>query len=430
MRSMIIRPTNYINGVVEIPGDKSISHRAILFSSLSKGINHITGCSLCNDCQSSLDAIQQLGIAVDIHNKNRITIFGQGLHGFKLTNSPVNCQRSGTTIRLLSGILAGQNFTTTLTGDPQLIKRPMHRVTEPLVNMGANITTTNGYAPIKVVGSELVGFNHNLSIASAQVKSAILLAGLFARGKTTINMPGNSRDHTEKMLQLMGANISFEERKLSIEPVDQLEPLNITIPGDISSAAYLMAISLLTKDSELTCKNVGINPTRTGLIDVLIKMGASIETQNERILDNEPVADIKIRSSSLHGIKVSGDIVVRMIDEFPIFAVLATQADGKTSVRNAAELRVKETDRIKTVASELNKLGANITTYPDGFGIEGQTQLSGDEVSSHGDHRLAMALITAGLISKKPLMINDVDCISDSYPGFFETLNNIGVNCD
>ena len=430
MKSIKTYPTRQIKGTIDIPGDKSISHRAILLGSIADGTSHIRGCSTCNDCLSSMQAIKSLGIKIDQNNLNEVKIYGQGLYGFVEPEEQIDCGRSGTTIRLLAGLLVGQNFNCILTGDPQLLKRPMKRIAEPLAKMGAEITTDNGFAPIQIHGTQINGFDHDLSIASAQVKSAILLAGLYAKGKTTVHQPGNSRDHTEKMLHSMGAELKVNDSCVCIQPVNRLKPMDLTVAGDISSAAYPIAAAILADNSEITCKDVGINQTRTGLFDVLQKMGAIVEFRNKRLFGEEPVADIMATTSKLHGVEVSGDTVVRMIDEFPIFAVLATQANGKTIVKNAKELRVKETDRIKTVATELSKLGADITTFEDGFEINGPTKLSGDVVNSHGDHRLAMALIIAGIIAEKPLTIDDVDCISDSYPTFFETMRTIGVVYD
>ena len=430
MKSINVYPTRQIKGTIDIPGDKSISHRAILLGSITNGTSQIRRCSTCNDCISSMRAIESLGIKIERNDLNEVKIYGQGLHGFSEPKEPIDCGRSGTTIRLIAGLLVGQSFSSILTGDPQLLKRPMNRIAEPLVKMGAEITTNNGFAPIQIHGTQINGFNHDLSIASAQVKSAILLAGLYAKGKTTVSQPGNSRDHTEKMLLAMGAELEVNGSCITIQPTNSLKPLDLTVAGDISSAAYPIAAAILADDAEIICKNVGINRTRTGLIDVLQKMGANIEFSNKRLLGEEPVADIKATTSKLRGVEVSGDTVVRMIDEFPIFAVLATQANGKTIVKNAKELRVKETDRIKTVATELSKLGADITTFEDGFEINGPTKLSGDVVNSHGDHRLAMALIIAGITAGKPLTIDDVDCISDSYPPFFKTMQTIGVEYD
>lgn len=430
MKTIKTYPAHQINGTINIPGDKSISHRAILLSSIADGASHVRGCSTCNDCVSSMHAIESLGIKIERNNLNEIMIYGKSLHGFVEPEEHIDCGRSGTTIRLLAGLLAGQNFNSTLTGDPQLLKRPMNRISIPLAKMGAKIITDNGFAPIQINGTKINGFNHDLSIASAQVKSAILLAGLYAKGKTTVRQPGNSRDHTEKMLLSMGADLEVKNTYISIQPTNNLKPMDLTVAGDISSAAYPIAAAVLTNNSEIICKGVGINQTRTGLFDVLQKMGAKIEFRNKRLFGEEPVADIIAATSTLKGVEVSGDTVVRMIDEFPIFAVLATQANGKTMVKNAKELRVKETDRIKTVATELSKLGADITTFEDGFEIKGPTKLSGDVVNSHGDHRLAMAMIIAGIIADKSLTIDDVDCISDSYPTFFETMQTIGMEYD
>ena len=424
-------PGKKITGIINLPGDKSISHRAILLSSIAKGASFIRDCSVCNDCLASINAIKSLGIDVEQNSENELRIHGKGMYGYLEPEKKIYCDRSGTTIRLLAGLLAGQRFNCELNGDPQLLRRPMTRISEPLKNMGADIRTTEGFAPIQIYGSVLKGYKHKLSIASAQVKSAIILAGLYAESTTSIQQPGRSRNHTEKMLQDMGADLDISNDSVTIKPATSLKPIEISVPGDISSAVFPIAAGLLTDNSEVICKDVGINHTRTGLIDVLKEMGAEIKFINARSNGNEPVADIIARSSSLKGIEVSGETVVRMIDEFPIFAFLATQANGKTVVKNAKELRVKETDRIKTVATELQKLGANITTYEDGFEINGPARLnSSDTADSHGDHRLAMALVIASLVADKPLVINNVDCISDSYPNFIESMQSLGAKYD
>ena len=431
MTSIKVYPSKKISGTTNLPGDKSISHRAILLSSVAYGTSVIKGCSLCDDCFASINAIKTLGIGLEQNSENELIIHGKGMYGYLEPEKKIYCNRSGTTIRLLAGLLAGQRFSCELSGDPQLLKRPMTRMSNPLKDMGADIQTNDGHGPIQIHGSVLNGYKHQLSIASAQVKSAILLAGLYAKSRTSIHQPGSSRDHTEKMLQSMGAELDISNASITIKPVTSLKPIEISVPGDISSAVFPIAAGLLTDKSEVICKDVGINHTRTGLIDVLTKMGAEIKFINKRSNGNEPVADIIARSSSLKGVEVSGEIVVRMIDEFPIFAVLATQASGKTIVRNAKELRVKETDRIKTVATELQKLGASINTYEDGFEINGPVRLNSSGIAdSHGDHRLAMALVIAGHIADKPLVINNVDCISDSYPNFIQSMQSLGAHYD
>jgi len=342
----------------------------------------------------------------------------------------LNCVRSGTSIRLLAGLLAGQSFDSLLDGDEQLRRRPMLRVTEPLARMGAHIESNQGRAPLKIHAQKLHGCEHTLNIASAQVKSALLLAGLYAEGATTLCEPGPSRDHTERMLTAMGAKIFTNGRSIRIEPGEKLNALPLHIPGDFSSAAFPLIAALLLPGSELTIENVGINPTRTGLLDVLQIMGAQITMGDVHFQGSEPTAHLSVRSSELKATQVEGDTVVRMIDEFPVFMVAATQAQGVTLVRDAAELRHKETDRIATAVMELQAMGANIQSLEDGFVVEGPTRLVGTRVSSHGDHRLAMALAVAGLVASGETDIDDVGCTEDSFPGFVRIMRKIGAQYD
>jgi 3-phosphoshikimate 1-carboxyvinyltransferase len=342
-------------------------------------------------------------------------------------------------MRLLAGILAGQTFDSILTGASQLMKRPMRRITEPLEMMAASIGHTNGCAPLTINGKPLQGCVHRLKIASAQVKSAIMLAGLYAEGRTVVYQPGPARDHTERMLAAQIVEkasgeraLQFDRQKVVINPVaiDHLSPLNLQVPGDISSAAFILVAALLIPGSELTIRDVGVNPTRTGLIDVLKAMGAEIIFLNEHMQEGEPVATIKVRSSRLDGTEIRGSTVVRMIDEFPILAVAATQAHGRTVVRDAAELRVKETDRITAVVQALSQMGASIQGRPDGFVVEGPVSLKGQSVSSYHDHRLGMALAVAGLVAQSETMIQDAECISDSFPGFADVFRDLGADID
>jgi 3-phosphoshikimate 1-carboxyvinyltransferase len=330
-------------------------------------------------------------------------------------------------MRLLAGILAGQAFSSILTGDQQLLGRPMRRISEPLCRMGAEIATTDGHAPLRIHGRPLHGHDHSLHVASAQVKSALLLAGLDADGPTTVRQPGQARDHTERMLRAMGAAIEVDGLVVTLSATASLSPLTTTIPGDISSAAFLLVAAALVPGSDVTVLGVGLNPTRAGLLDVLQEMGAEISSSNERESGNEPLADVTVRSSSLRGVAVGGDTVVRMIDEFPALAVAATQAHGATVVRNAAELRVKETDRIATVVRELGAMGAHIEPLPDGFVVQGPTPLRGAVVDSHGDHRLAMALAVAGVAADGDVVVQGAECIADSFPGFEELMRELGA---
>jgi 3-phosphoshikimate 1-carboxyvinyltransferase len=334
-------------------------------------------------------------------------------------------------MRLLAGIIAGRALKgkgATLTGDPQLLRRPMGRIARPLRRMGAHIETTDGHAPLTIYGRRLHGCEHTLPVASAQVKSTILLAALYADGPTIVHQPGPARDHTELMLKAMDADVATSGLSVTLTPrPSPLSPLDLTVPGDISSASFPLAAGLLVPGAAVTVRQVGVNPTRTGLLDVLRTMGADISVENRRDEGGEPVADVSVRASELCSGEVSGPRVVRMIDEFPLLAVVATQAEGVTVVRDAAELRVKETDRIAVIASELAKMGARIDPQSDGFVVTGPTPLRGGVVDSHGDHRIAMALAVAGLVARGETVVQDADCIVDSFPGFVETMQGIGA---
>ena len=440
MSRLTVRPSVPLRGRVRVPGDKSISHRALLLGALADGPSRIGGFLPCGDCLATLACLRALGVEVETHDATTLTIHGRGLRGLRAPSVPLDCARSGTTMRLLAGILAGHPLgqvsrpcPCTLTGDEQLLRRPMRRVVEPLRRMGAEIETTDGHAPLTIRGRRLRGCDHTLAIASAQVKSALLLAGLYADGPTTIRQPGPARDHTERMLAAMEATIEANDLTVTLAPspsslapsTSPLVPLSLRIPGDISSAVFPLVAAALVPGSEVTIEGVGVNPTRTGLLDVLRAMGAEIALDNEREQGNEPVADVTVGASDLVSVEVGGDLVVRMIDEFPVLAVVATQARGTTLVRDAGELRVKETDRIATVVAELRALGARIDPLPDGFIIKGPTPLHSATVDSHGDHRLAMALAVAGLIAEGEVVIENVECIDDSFPGFVELMRGL-----
>lgn len=436
----IVKPGKGLRGEVSVPGDKSISHRCILLGALADETSKITGFLRGSDCLATLSCLQDLGCKIVLEG-DRLEIQGAGIHGLRKSEHALNCVRSGTSMRLLAGLMAGQAFDCQLTGDEQLLKRPMRRVAEPLLLMGADIETTDGKAPIYIKGKPLHGIQYVMPMASAQVKSAIILAGLYADGPTTIIESGPTRDHTERMLSLMGADIHVRDHTVTVQPAERLHSINrhghtqYRVPGDISSAAFLLSALCLVPNSTGMVKNVGINPTRSGLLDVLTMMGADLHyytaEDNQRDVLGEPRADVAVHtveSAQLAAVEVSGDMVVRMIDEFPIFAVAATQAHGTTVVRDASELRVKETDRIATVVEELQKIGAEISATPDGFIVEGGKRLKGGRVSSHGDHRLAMALTVAGLIAEDELCIEGVRCIDDSFPGFMQCMRAIGAD--
>jgi 3-phosphoshikimate 1-carboxyvinyltransferase len=422
-----------LRGRVGVPGDKSISHRALLLGALGSGASRMSGFLPSSDCLATLACLRALGAEIETHDATTLIVHGRGLHGVLAPAAPLNCLRSGTTMRLLTGILAGQSFGCTLTGDPQLLRRPMHRVVEPLRRMGAEVKTTDGHAPLVIRGRSrpltgLHGCDHTLPVASAQVKSALLLAGLYADGSTTVRQPGPARDHTERMLAAMGAAIEVSGLTVTLSPIlSPLSPIYLAIPGDISSGAFPLVAAALVPGSEVAVEGVGVNPTRIGLLDVLRAMGAELTLDNEREQGNEPVADVTVRASDLVGVKIGGDTVVRMIDEFPVLALAATQARGTTVVREAAELRVKETDRIAVTVAELRALGARIEPLPDGFVVEGPTPLHSAVVDSRGDHRLAMALAVAGLIVKGGIVVENAECIDDSFPGFAELMRRVGA---
>ena len=429
---LIVKPATTLTGDITVPGDKSISHRAVMLAALSEGESRIAGWLPAGDCWATVDAMRALGVQIDVLTQTEtsadLLIYGVGRSGLKNADAPINCHGSGTTMRLLAGILAGQPLDVTLDGHEGLRRRPMQRVARPLRLMGADVETTDGRPPIRIRGGRLVAIDYTMPIASGQVKSAILLAGLFAEGETVVRQPGPARDHTERMLQAQTAPISCRENTIRLNPeIPQLLPLNMTIPGDFSSAAFPLAAALLVPHSRLKIKGVNVNSTRTGLLDVLQKMGAQIILSNLREAAGEPLADLEAQSSALRGVEVQGDTVVRMIDEFPIFAVAATQAQGRTIVRDAAELRVKETDRIKATVDELRKMGAHIIPRPDGFEVHGPTPLKGAVVDSDGDHRLAMALSVAGLIAQGETTVKNAGVIGDSYPGFTAMLKRIGA---
>jgi len=427
MSQLTVQPAGPLHGHIRVPGDKSISHRALLLGALADGASRVSGFLPSGDCLATLACIRALGVHVETHDATTLMVHGRGLRGLQAPAAPLNCVRSGTTMRLLAGILAGQSFECALTGEPQLLRRPMRRITDPLRRMGAAIEATDGHAPLTIRGRQLRGYDHALPVASAQVKSALLLAGLYADGPTIVRQPGPARDHTERMLAAMGAAIQAPGLDVTLAPSSSLSPLELPIPGDISSASFPLVAAVLVSGSAVAVEGVGVNPTRTGLLEVLRAMGAEIALEGEREQGGEPVADVTVRASSLVGVEIGGDTVVRMIDEFPVLAIAATQARGTTLVRDAAELRVKETDRIATAAAELRALGARIEPLPDGFVVEGPTPLHGGVVESHGDHRLAMALAVAGLIAQGEVTIENAECVADSFPGFVGLMRSLGA---
>ncbi len=408
----------------DVAPDKSISHRAVMFSAIADGVSEISNFLNGEDCIATINCFRKLGIKIEI-NKSNIKVFGKGLFGLNEPDSALDVQNSGTTIRLLSGLLAAQPFSSCLTGDESIKKRPMDRVINPLRMMNAKIHGENdqNFAPIYIEESKLKGIEYIQKVASAQVKSAIILASLYAERGTKIHEPIKSRDHTELMLNYLGADIVSSNGYIYSKPIKHLSPKKITVPNDISSAAFFIVAALVAENSEIKLTNVGINPTRTGILDALIEMGGNIKITNKKIVSGEMVGDIIAKSSKLKCINIGGEIIPRMIDEIPIFALAAIYADGETIIRNAEELKVKESNRIKTVAEEFNKLGANIEEKDDGMIIKGRTPLIGGEAMTYGDHRLAMSFAIAGFLSKNGVLVKNSESASVSFPNFFEIVN-------
>ncbi len=417
-------PGGALTGITTVPGDKSLSHRAVMFTALAHGTSRIKGWLPAGDTEATLDSVQRLGVRVERHSPHELTIHGGA---FVKPERELNLVNAGTGIRLLTGIMVGQPFESVLDGTEQLRRRPMNRIIQPLRLMGANIDSMNGYAPLTVKPAALKGVQYAMPMASAQVKSAILLAALFAEGETAVTQPGPARDHTERMLAAMGASLHEEGNTVYVQPGHALTPTNLTVPADISSAAFPIAAALIVPGSDITLTNINLNPTRTGLIDVLLEMGANLTVTETGLEAGEPVGTIRVRHSVLKGVRVGGDVVVRMIDEFPIFMVLALNAEGETRVQDASELRVKETDRLAVMVGELAKLGAVITETQDGFSLKGAQSLKGAETYGHDDHRISMSLVVASLAAKGESFVNDARCASDSFPGFAEVMRGIGA---
>lgn len=419
---MTINPAASLKGEITIPGDKSISHRAVMFGAIAEGKTEIEGFLPGADCLSTIDCFRRLGIEIE-QSGSRVTVFGKGLHGLSAPGKTLDVGNSGTTMRLLSGILAGQPFDSELSGDASIQKRPMGRILKPLCMMGAEISGKDGSerAPLSIHGRKLKGIRYDSPIASAQVKSCVLLAGLYAEGETSVREPVLSRDHTERMLRGFGADVTSEGTVSRILPERVLLGQRLLVPGDISSAAYFIAAALLVPGGEVLISNVGINPTRDGILKVAEAMGGSITLENRREISGEPVADLLVRHSPLHGTIVSGELIPTLIDEIPMIAVMGAFAEGDTVIRDAAELRVKETDRVETVVSNLRRLGIEAEGLPDGMVIHGG-RMHGGTVPSFGDHRIAMAFSVAGLIAEGAVTIEDAACARVSYPGFYQDL--------
>jgi 3-phosphoshikimate 1-carboxyvinyltransferase len=424
---MRVDPVGPLKGELTLPGDKSITHRAIILGSLADGVTEITGALRSHDCRDTAKAFGTMGVAIDESDNDRLLIRGGGLHGLKEPQEVLDVGNSGTTMRLLAGVLAAQPFFSVLTGDRYLRARPMARVAMPLRSMGATILGRDGgnFPPLAIRGTHLRAIDYMSPIASAQVKSAILLAGLFADGETTVTEPSLSRDHTERMFEAIGIPIRRNGVRLQIDGIKEISPFQVAIPGDFSAAAFFLVAALVIPGSELTLRGVGINPTRTGLLDALQSMGAVIEVNRRRIVSGEPVADLHVRSQALHGTEVAETLIPRMLDEIPIFAVAAAFAAGPTTIRNAAELRVKEVDRLAALVQELRRFGVQIEQYSDGLTLQGSAALSGCHCDSWGDHRMAMALAVAGLAAEGSTTISDPSCVSSSFPDFWTRLDTI-----
>ncbi len=431
----IIKPCRKLEGEIVLPGDKSISHRAVILNSLAKGKAKIDNFAPGGDCLSTVKCLRALGVKIGrkgSRDSPTLLVSGPGEDGLKEASNVLNVENSATTMRLLGGLLASQPFLSVITGDASLRNRPMGRLIEPLRLMGAEMwgRGRDSFAPLVIKGKKLRGIDFTLPVPSAQIKSAILLAGLFARGNTVLRQKILSRDHTERMLKRMGASLESQGNSISLLPLSSpLVPLNLRVPGDISSAAYFLVAGAIHPNARIVIRGCGINPTRTGIIDILLAMGARLKIDNKRLEAGEPLADIVIESSELKGIEVGGDIIPRLIDEIPVLAVAGCVAKGKTVIRDAGELRVKESDRIATVVGELSRLGAKIEPLPDGMVIYGGRPLSGTEVDSHFDHRLAMSLAIAGLIAKGETTIEHAQVAQVSYPAFWQTLQQ-ALNTD
>lgn len=420
---MLFHKSHPLKGEITVPGDKSISHRGIMLGALANGTTSITNFLKGADCLSTISCFQKMGIEIE-EPENEILVHGKGLHGLSAPKEILDAGNSGTTTRLISGILAGQNFSCDLTGDASIQKRPMKRIMTPLSMMGADITSVhnNGCAPLHIKGAPLKGISYQSPVASAQVKSCVLFAGLYSDGKTSVTEPFLSRNHSELMLSSFGASVQTCGTTATIEPEPVLTAQKVEVPGDISSAAFFIAAGLLIPGSELLIKNVGINPTRDGILRVCRQMGANLELLNTRTQCGEPVADILVKHSELNGTVIEGDLIPTLIDELPVIAVMAACANGETIIRNAEELKVKESNRLEIIVHHLSEMGCDITGTEDGMIIRGGKPLHGAVLDSHLDHRIAMSFAVAGLVADGETEITNADCVNISYPGFYRDL--------
>ena len=423
---MIIKRANSMKGELTVPGDKSISHRGIMFGAIAEGTTELEGFLDGADCRSTISCFRQMGIEIS-QDHDRVQIHGKGLYGLRQPKDMLDAGNSGTTVRLISGILAGQPFTTQLTGDASIQKRPMKRIMTPLSLMGASIRSLagNDCAPLEIHGGSLVPIHYDSPVASAQVKSCVLLAGLYAEGQTSVTEPVPSRDHTERMLSGFGAEITSRERTATVTGHPRLIGQHITIPGDISSAAYFIAAGLICPNSDLYIRNVNTNPTRAGILTVAKQMGAKITLENQRVVSGEEVCDIHVVSSDLHGTQIDRELIPSLIDEIPVIAVMAAFAEGTTVIKDAQELKVKESNRIDSVTENLNAMGADAIPTEDGMIIHGGRPLHGTRILTRSDHRIAMSFAIAGLAADGETTFDDPGCIDISYPTFFETLRSV-----
>jgi len=424
----IIAPGGVLHGRIRVPGDKSISHRAVMLGAIANGQTRIRGFLQGEDTLATMAAFRAMGIAIE-HNGEDVTIHGAGLYGLKPPAHPLDLKNSGTSARLLSGLLAGQKFDCEIIGDDSLMKRPMRRVVDPLKKMNADISCSEqGTLPIKIRGRRrLRGIDYTLPVVSAQLKSCLLLAGLYAEGKTCVHETVATRDHTERMLEHFGCVLDKKNNTLCISGGNELKASEIIVPADISSAAFFMIGACIAEGSDITLENVGINPARDGVIRILLSMGANITLNNQRMLSGEPVADVRLRASPLHGIDIPAERVPGAIDEFPAIMIAAAAANGKTVLRGATELRVKESDRIAAIAEGLQAIGIPVVTHDDGMEVTGG-RIQGGTVNSHADHRIAMAFAMAGLKSETPIRVEDCTNVNTSFPGFIELAQSAGLN--
>lgn len=424
-----VRPARRLRGEVRVPGDKSISHRALMLNAIAEGEAIVSNLGPGADCASTLRCLKALGVDVESRPDGTVRIAGSGLRGLREPGDVLDAGNSGTTTRLLTGLLAGQDFYSVITGDASLRARPMRRVIEPLRQMGGQLWARHGDSlpPMAIRGSNLTGIDYMLPVASAQLKSALLLAALYAGGGTTVREPQLSRDHTERMLKSQGADLRVDGRVITVMPGRPLSSVSLDVPGDISSAAFWLVAAVIHPDAEIVVRDVGINPGRTGILDALKAMGADVEVAPWGERAGEPVADLVARSSVLHSTRIAGELVPRLIDEIPVLAVAAAFADGETTFADAAELRVKETDRVAALVSELARLGADVHELPDGLVVRGGRKLRGTMCQSYGDHRMAMALAVAGLVADGETTIDGSRAADVSYPAFWEELERLGA---